>query len=283
MNEFQEARKAYEDIPVPEELSRCVQAGIRRGKANRLRRMWGKRLAAVAACLAVTVGVLNLSPAMASAAADIPVLGGLFRVLTVRSYETERDQIVYHVEVPEVQAESTIVQRVNEEIQQRVDTHIAEAKDMWEEYHKAFLATGGTEKEWAERTLDLTVTYNIKSQTDTAISFAVDMSQSSVSASQTQYYYNLDLSSPEGRDITLWDLLGDDWINICNTSIQTQIDASADKDGFTYFFAPEEGGFTTMDETTNFYIDRSGVPVVVFPKYAIAAGAAGIVEFPISQ
>ena len=38
-----------------------------------------------------------------------------------------------------------------------------------------------------------------------------------------------------------------------------------------------------MDETTSFYIREDGVPVVVFPEYAIAAGAMGIVEFEISQ
>ena len=168
------------------------------------------------------------------------------------------------------------------EIQAAVDRHIAEVETMWEEYHKAFIATGGTEEEWAQRTLDLNVTYEIKSQTDTTLSFVVDLSQCSVSASQTQYYYNLDLSSAEGRNITLEDLLGSDWVNICNTAIRAQIDASVDSEGFTYFFTPEEGGFTTVDETTSFYIREDGVPVVVFPEYAIAAGAAGIVECPIN-
>ena len=281
MNEFKEAKQAYENTPIPAELDQRVRAGIRQGKAKRARRAWGKRLGTVAACFVVVVGALNVSPTMASAAADIPVLGGLFRVLTIRSYETEKDQVHYQVEVPEVDSSADIAQRVNAEIQQRVDEHVAEMEKMWTEYHEAFIATGGTEEEWAQRSMDVNVTYDIKSQTDTTVSFVVDLSQCSFNASQTQYYYNLDLEND--RDITLRDLLGDDWVNICNTAIQTQIDASVDADGFTYFFSPEEGGFTTVDETTSFYIREDGVPVVVFPKYAIAAGAMGIVEFEISQ
>ena len=283
MNEFKEAKQAYENTPIPAELDQRVRAGIRQGKAKRARRAWGKRLGTVAACFVVVVGALNVSPTMASAAADIPVLGGLFRVLTIRSYETEKDQVHYKVEVPEVDSSADIAQRVNAEIQQRVDEHVAEMEKMWTEYHEAFIATGGTEEEWAQRSMDVNVTYDIKSQTDTTVSFVVDLSQCSFYASQTQYYYNLDLSSPEGRDITLRDLLGEDWVSICNASIQAQIDDSADSEGFSYFFPPEEGGFTTVDETTSFYIREDGVPVVVFPEYAIAAGAAGIVECPIEQ
>ena len=281
MNEFKEAKQAYENTPIPAELDQRVRAGIRQGKAKRARRAWGKRLGTVAACFVVVVGALNVSPTMASAAADIPVLGGLFRVLTIRSYEAEKDQVHYQVEVPEVDSSADIAQRVNAEIQQRVDEHVAEMEKMWTEYHEAFIATGGTEEEWAQRSMDVNVTYDIKSQTDTTVSFVVDLSQCSFYASQTQYYYNLDLEND--RDITLRDLLGDDWVNICNTAIQAQIDASVDADGFTYFFPPEEGGFTTVDETTSFYIREDGVPVVVFPEYAIAAGAMGIVEFEISQ
>ena len=281
MNEFKEAKQAYDNTPIPPELGERVQAGIRQGRAKRIRRLWGKRLGAVAACLVVVVGALNVSPTMAAAAADIPVLGGLFQVLTVRSYETEKNQVHYQVEVPEVASSAQIAQRVNEEIQKRVDAHVAEMERQWADYREAFLATGGTEEEWAQRSMDVQVAYEVKSQTDTTVSFVVDLSQCSYNATQTQYFYNLDLE--HDRDLTLRDLLGEDWVAICNDSIQAQIDASVDSEGFSYFFPAEEGGFTTVDETTSFYIRQDGVPVVVFPEYTIAAGAADIVEFAIEQ
>ena len=47
------------------------------------------------------------------------------------------------------------------------------------------------------------------------------------------------------------------------------------------FFPEDMGGFTTVDETTSFYINETGNPVVVFPKYTVAIGALGNVEFEI--
>ena len=44
------------------------------------------------------------------------------------------------------------------------------------------------------------------------------------------------------------------------------------------FFPPEEGGFTTVDETTAFYLDENGGVVMVFPAYTIAPGYLGEIE-----
>ena len=285
MNKWTNAKNDYEQIPIPEELADRVQAGIRQGKAAHCRSVGARRawrsVGTVAACFALLLGGLNLSPTFAAAAADVPVLGGMFQVLTVRSYETTKDQTNYQVSVPEIEADSALADKVNAEIQERVDQHLAECQQVFDDYKEAFLATGGTEEEWAERQMDVIVDYEIKSQTDTTVSFVVDLFQGSFNAYNQQYFYNLDLEND--RDITLEDLLGEDWVNICNTAIQAQIDASVDEDGFTYFFPAEQGGFSTVDETTSFYIRDDGVPVVVFPRYSIAAGAAGAVEFPIEK
>lgn len=285
MNKWTSAKNDYEQIPIPEELADRVQAGIRQGKAAHRRSVGARRawrsVGTVAACFALLLGGLNLSPTFAAAAADVPVLGGVFQVLTVRSYETTQGQTNYQVSVPEIEADSDLADKVNAEIQERVDQHLAETKELFAEYKEAFLATGGTEEEWEQRQMDVIVDYEIKSQTSTTVSFVVDLFQGSFNAYNQQYFYNLDLEND--RDITLKDLLGEDWVNICNTAIQAQIDASVGEDGFTYFFPADQGGFTTVDENTSFYIRDDGVPVVVFPRYSIAAGAAGAVEFPIEK
>ena len=283
MKEFERAKEAYESVPVPEELDSRVRAGIRQGRANHRRAVVLRRLRqsgmAVAACFVVLVGGLNLSPAFAASAAEVPVLGGLFQVLTVRDYEMTQDGIHYDVSAPEVEADSALADKVNAEIQERVDAHLAEMEQMWQEYKDAFFATGGTEEEWGDREMNVIVDYEIKSQTDTTVSFVVNLFQGSFNAYNSQYFYNLDLEND--KDITLADLLGEDWVNICNDAVQSYIDASVDEDGFTYFFSADQGGFTTVDETTSFYIREDGVPVVVFPEYSIAAGAAGTIEVPV--
>ena len=279
MNEFQEPKSEHEHIPIPEELSDRVQEGLRQGRRARARRRWTRSIGTVAACFAVLVGTLNLSPTVAATAADVPVLGGLFQVLTVRNYTTEQDQAHYQVKVPEVDADGQAAQRVNAEIQKRVDAYIAEYQAMWKEYREAFLSTGGTEEEWAKRSMDVVVDYQIMSQTDTTLSFMLDLSQCSFSAAEERHYYNLNLA--EDRDITLEELLGEDWVSRCNASVQNYIAGHTEPDGFSYFFPPEDGGFTTVDTSTSFYIREDGTVVLSFPRYSIAAGAAGIVEIPV--
>ena len=281
MNEFKNAKETYDNTPIPAGLSERVQAGIREGKARyraqkgRMLRRWG----ATAACFAVLLAGLNLSPTIAKAAANVPVLGGLFQVLTFVDYDKTEDGIHYDVTVPKVEAEGDLAQAVNAVIQEKVDAHLAKARQDWDDYREAFFATGGTEEEWAGREMDVSVDYEIKSRTDSRVSFVVTLAEGWVASMEERYYYNLDLS--ENRDLTLRDYLGDTWVEICNASIQKQIDESVDGEGFTLFFTPDQGGFTTVDETTGFYVREDGTVVVCFPEYSIAAGAAGMPEFPI--
>lgn len=281
MNEFRTAKEAYDQTPIPQELNERVQAGIRQGseayRSAHRRVALRRTLTTAAACFVVVVGTLNLSPAVAAAAADVPVLGGLFQILTVRSYEDTNDDRTVEVEQPGLEG-GALAQQVSQEIQERVDAKIAEGEKIVADYKEAFLATGGTEEQWAEKDNTVSVTYDIKSQTDTTVSFVVDSYVSIASAYQEQVYYNLDLAA--NREITLADLLGENWVEICNESIRTQMAESEDP---SVFFSEDMGGFTTVDETTSFYINEAGNPVVVFPKYTVAIGAMGNVEFEIAK
>ena len=265
MKEFEKLKAEYDATPIPQELNDRIQQGMRQGRRRRVLRICRRSLGTAAACLVVAVGVLNVSPPVAAAAADLPVLGPLFQVLTVRAYDQTEDGIDYHVSVPGVISDSELAQRVNQEIQERVDALTAQAQQDWEDYREVFFATGGTQQQWDEREMDVIVDYEIKSQSENAVSFTVDFGEGWVTAAQERYCYNLDLA--ENRDITLRDLLGDAWVERCNH----------------LFFDPEAGGFTTVDESTRFYIRSDGVPVLVFQEYTIAAGSAGIVEIPVED
>lgn len=281
MNELKQAKEIYDGTAIPPELSGRVLAGIRDGKAhyrNRRSRMI-HRWTAIAAGFCVMLAGLNLSPALAKAAANVPVLGGLFRILTFADSNKSENGIDYSISVPEVDAESMLAEKVNTAVQERVDRHLAKARQDWEEYREAFLATGGTEDEWNNRKMDVIIDYEIMSQAEDRVSFIVYFAEGWVSSREERYYYNLDFT--EERELALRDYLGEDWVSVCNASIQRQIDESAYADGSTLFFAPDEGGFTTVDESTDFYVRDDGRVVVCFPKYSIAAGAAGNVEFVI--
>lgn len=297
MNEFERAREDYENIPIPEELSQRVSAGIRRGRRAHRRRVKSRirRALTAAACFVLMVAVLNLSPTAAHAAAGVPVLGRVFRVLTFVSYERQADEVNYSVSIPRVEetvppaqagseaepepAGGSAAERVNALIQEAADRHLEQARRDWDDYREAFFATGGTQEQWGDRQMDVIVDYEVLSQTDTRLSFYVRLAKDWVTASEERYYYNLDLAND--RELTLRDVLGEDWVSVCNDAITREIDESVSREGYGRYFEPSMGGFSTVDEDTMFYIRGDGVPVAVFPPYSVSPGAYGFVEFPI--
>ena len=82
------------------------------------------------------------------------MIGGFARVLTFRSYETEKDDTAVSVEIPTIEmlAEDTgiMVDGINHEILARCDQYANEALLRAEEYRTAYLETGGTPEEWAK-------------------------------------------------------------------------------------------------------------------------------------
>lgn len=237
--------------------------------------------AAAAVCVLFTAA-LNTSSAFAKEAGELPVIGGLARILTFRSYETEKDNIAVSVEIPTIEMieEDTgiRVDEINQEILERCDQYADEALQRAEEYRTAFLETGGTQEEWAEHDIKITVGYEIRQQGSDYLSFVVKGTENWTTAYSESRYYNLDLKT--GETVTLKDMLGGDYVELANESIRGQI-AERKASGET-FFTEEEGGFAGITEDTKFYINENNCPVIVFEKYEIAPGSSGEIEFEIT-
>lgn len=273
---FNKAKEEHEMIPIPEELNDVVQAGIQQGRAAYRRHTTRRRsILSTAACLALLVTALNTSPTIAKAAAELPGVGGLFQIFTFRQYTDTNDDRTVEVNQPSVTG-SDFTAKIDAEIQRYVDEKLAEGEKVVAEAKAAFLATGGTEEEWAARNTTVSVDYEIKSRTDTAVSFVVSSYVTVATAYQEQVYYNLDVAND--RELTLADLLGEDWVELCNDAIRTEISTAEDP---SVYFVQDMGGFTTVDESTAFYINAAGNPVVVFPRATIAINSLGVVEFEI--
>ena len=291
-------KKEYDSIPIPKELSVRVAGEIAKSrqknhasanmvvKSRRKQNMFARSLrtlgAAAAAAAIVFTLALNTFPAFALEAAQLPVIGSIARVMTFRSYQMERNEIGVSVEVPSIEMieKDTGVQAdaINQEILNCCNQYVEEALARAEEYRDAFLATGGTPEEWAAHNIKITVNYEILQQDEDYLSFVIRGFQNWSSAGNETRYYNLDLHT--GAEVTLKDLLGDDYESLVNDSIRQQI-AEREKGG-AVFFPEDAGGFQGITEDTKFYISADHNPVIVFDKYEIANGAAGEIRFEVT-
>lgn len=286
---MEKSKETYENIVIPEELAGKVQEAIdisRKKREKRLARSRRKRVyqwaAGIAAAFTVvtTVG-LNTNEAFAMEVQNLPVIGELARILTVRSYEKANDDLHISAKIPGVELGGDgqqLSDEVNAQIEKMTAQYESEAVKRAEEYKEAFLETGGTQEEWEEHDIRIDVWYEIKNQTEDVLSFIVKGAESWTSAYAETRYYNLDLKNNEF--LTLEDFLGQDYVEKANESIRAQIDERM-QNGET-FFTSEEGGFETIEADQSFYVNENGNPVIVFEKYAIAPGAMGEVEFEIA-
>lgn len=293
MSKLETMKERYDQITIPKELNVRIQQEIQKSRKQQAEKRWvgshrfkkaicSMEAAAAAVCLLFTAA-LNMSPVFAKEAGQLPVIGGLARILTFRSYETEKDDIAVSVEIPTIEriAEDTgiIVDEINQEILARCNQYADDAVLRAEEYRTAFLETGGTQEEWAEHNIKITVGYEIKQQNTDYLSFVVRGSENWTNANSESKYYNLDLKT--GEMVALKDMLGGDYVELVNEIIREQI-AERQKAG-EVFFTAEEGGFSGILEDAKFYINENNCPVIVFEKYEIAPGSSGEIEFEITR
>lgn len=242
----------------------------------RSRRMLTRLSASAAAVVLVFSLGVNLSPAFADAVRNVPVLGSIAEVVTLKNYFEQKDNVSYSVRQPAVADDQGQVQDdvVNQQIQQAIDTYLADAQQRIEEYKEAYLATGGTEEEFLSRNIQVQVDYQVFSQTEDTLSFALYMDENWVNSYGIVKYYNLDLQT--GQPLTLQDLLGDNWQSMVNEEIAAQIQQQ-EQEGVPYLI--DESTFSGVTDQTKFYINDQHQIVIVFDKYEIAPGSSGRPEF----
>lgn len=271
----------YLNIEIPDELDAIVDGAILEGK--RQRKGGGtagffKKTAATAAALVISfVTLLNVSPTLAQAAYQIPVLGDLCRVVTFREYHFEDDAKYVDAKIPQVEntGKSDLEERVNLETQKKIDECIKENEEVAESYYKAFVETGGNPEDF--KPVGITVDYDIKSIDEEYVSFVIYQYGTAFNAYNHEIYYNLDLES--GKNLTLKDWLGNDYREIAVTSIESTISQWSEEQKAMLW--DDLSIIDHISEDTDFYINDEGKAVVVFERYEIAVGAAGSLEFTI--
>lgn len=313
-------KKAFEEIHVSEKMKADLKNPKRlqaKKKDYHVVKIIGAAAAAV--CIFFT-GLVNGSTAFAASMENIPVIGRIAELVNFRSYSEETEDYKVSASIPAVvkeedgtNGEDTAkgennakgednltgegieadqegageavkksseerIADLNREIEKRCEQYTEEAKQRAEEYHQAFLETGGTEEEWKEHDIGITVDYEVKCENEKYLSFVVYGTENWVSAYATAYYYNLDSNTLQ--DVTLEDLFGPRYVELINEQIKTQMKERVAK-GDESFFGPEMGGFESISDETNFYINEDGKVVITFEKYEIAPGYMGIVEFEI--
>lgn len=276
-------KSAYEQICVSEETkSNLRRMTMKKSKVSYYHAVKVAGIVVASICLLFT-GMVNISTAFAASVENIPVIGKFAELVNVSSYTEKTDDYAISVSIPAViengSKNSDRADEINAEIMKLCEQYASDAKERALEYRESFLETGGTEEEWREHDIAITVDYEIKNESNDYVSFVVYGYESWLASETVAYYYNLDTTTMQY--VTLEELLGKNYIDTANTQINQQI-KQRQENGNDIFFTQEEGGFETISKEQNFYINSAGNVVIVFGKYEIAPGTMGNVEFEIT-
>lgn len=289
MNDWKEAKQKYDETPLPPNLDDITRQMIEKNRPRPRYTALRRTAAAAAACLCLLVVGAGVSPTFANGLEKVPVLGQLVKISDHFSNRGSDGDKTVNAHTPQIEAadptvDADTLEQMNTEIQKIVDQYIKKADSDIAAYKEAFLATGGTEEEFAEKNIQVDVSYQVMHQTDHLLSLVLTANENWCGAYDVKYYYNLDLTT--GETVTLEDLLGEDYVSVASAQIVQQIEERIAADDSLSFFGYnteefQDSKFTTLREDANFYLNEAGNPVIVFAKYEIAPGYMGSPEFEI--
>lgn len=295
--QLRQLKEEYENMIIPEAGRERLQAGIDRARMEKKRAEHARRRSAwtaVAAAAVVMIALPNTNMQIAHAMENIPLLGGFFRLVTVRQYnysdenhdaEVELAQITYGEDAGEGASvgEAAVgaaapkgtatgsVETVNQDMEATVEELIRQFEDTLSEegYH------------------GLHVSQEVVTDNDRYYTVKLSVLETEASGYEHNQFYTIDKQT--GNVVTLEDLFveGSDYISAISENIKTQMrEQMAADEGVIYFLDDDdmpEFNFQGITEQTNFYFNEKDELVIAFDEYEVAPGSMGAPEFVIPQ
>ena len=316
MNEqeqLKQLKEEYENMTIPEAGRERLQAGIDRARMEKKRAEHARRRSAwtaVAAAAVVMIALPNTNIQIAHAMENIPLLGGFFRLVTVRQYNYSDENHDAEVELAQINygedaGEGASVGEVAAAPEGTAAGNVEGASD-GQEAAVANLSEDGVEA--VNQNMEATVEELIRQFEDTLSEegyHGLHVSQEVVTDNERYYTVKLSVLETEasgyehnqfytidkqtGNVVTLEDLFaeGSDYISAISENIKTQMrEQMAADEGVIYFLDNDdmpEFNFQGITEQTNFYFNEKDELVIAFDEYEVAPGSMGAPEFVIPQ
>lgn len=282
LKKIEKAKEVYNAIKIPDQLNYVVNRAISndgKKKKNVLKPV--KYVLSTAICIFFVFTImLNVNPSFAMSISEIPILGDIAKVFTVKEYKIDDKEKLINAKIPAIEntGNTELEKRINYEIMLKMDEILKEAEQRAAEYKEAVIETGGKEEDY--QPINIQIDYEVGYSSDEIVSFVILKSETLASAYTERFFYNIDIET--GKKLNLRDVLGNDYKKIVDETIYKEIEERS-KNPDNVYFTKDENGFSGIEnEYQNFYINSDGKVVIVFEKYEIAPGYMGTQEFVIN-
>lgn len=217
----------------------------------------------------------NLSPNIAYAMEQIPVIGKVVHVITIRNYHYSDPYHDLDVEVPSLDIEddeSNADEIINKNVEDLTNKLMNQFYDDIEEF--------GVSR------FSLNIDYDVITNTEDWFTLRIRISTCAASGDTTYEFYHIDKRND--KIIYLSDLFKENtpYQKTISTEVKHQMKEQMKADeGITYWLDSEyeEWDFTNIDKDQNFYFADNGNLVIVFDKYEVGPGSIGTPKFEINK
>lgn len=281
-------KKEYEEIKVPENMKERMEASIERAKMEKRKvkkvKLW-KTCASAAAVLAIVLVLPNTSQTAAAAMQQIPLLGNLFKITTVREYQVDEERNMANVKVPQVEVQDATEGNTDvDRAAQAKESADAINFDIEEETNKLIDEFKESMKN-EEGYQDIYIDSKVLTDNDRLFSLELILYQGAGSGYEQHKHYTVDKLT--GKELTLKDLCGDDYVNTISEEVKEQMRAQMAADETVKYWLDDpdvpEWNFDKIAEDQDFYVNAEGHVVICFNEYDVAPGSMGCVEFIMPQ
>ena len=240
------------------------------------------RIAATAAALVIAFITLpNLSPTIAYAMEQMPILGRFVKVVTFRNYEYEDEQHKAELDIPEIVIDDQLQdERIRSVLEDTTNEMNSEIQKLSNELLDEFVSYMRDELGYKE----LIVKSEVVTTTQEYFTLKLSCYQSEASGYEWDYFYTIDLTS--GKRLQLKDIFaeGVDYITPISENIKEQMRSQMEKDENILYWLDdemEEMNFHAITEETDFYINQNNDVVICFNEGDVAPMYMGMIEFEI--
>lgn len=278
MKKLNQLKQKHHDVEIPDELENIVQSTIQSEKKARKRSFPLKQLVlSTAALFILFLGSININPQMASAMLNIPLIGTIVEVFTIKNFTVHDSSFDADLEVPAITGleDAELQNGLNEK-------YLQENEALFEQFKEEMAAMKEASLTQDQGHLGLNTIYDVITDTDQLFSIARYTIETQASSATTVQYDTID--KERNIAITLPSLFKDGrYIERISEHIAREMNKQMEKDQSISYFLHDEftDEFATIDTMQNFYITSNHKLVISFDEYEVAPGYMGVVKFEI--
>lgn len=276
-NDLKALKKEYENSKIPDRAREVMLKAMERAVEDKRKAAFKKKYKKIGMWLGAILAILfilaNTNKKIAHAMEQLPLVGKIFEVITIREFSYEDRHNSAKVKVPKVitQEDHPAVSDVNKGVEEYTNNLLAQ-------FENNMLVEGYQ---------NLDVSYEVVTNNESW--FALDIAAVKTQASGYEFHRIYNINKSSGQQVQLKDLFkeGSDYIVVISKDIINQMRTKIAQDnGVDYWIDNQEypeNNFKEIKENQNFYINEDRNLVIVFDEYEVAPGYMGVQSFTIQK